>query len=118
MSQTRAVMDGDEWAGRIRAARGYAGMAVREFAEATRIPVRRLRDLEAGRRQPEKAEVAAVAAACHLPLAMLTAEWRALGSATGALAIIAGRMSALEDRLARIEALLSLPGRGEAPRRR
>jgi transcriptional regulator with XRE-family HTH domain len=108
MSQTRSPMDTDEWAGRIRAARGYAGMATGDFANATRIPVRRLRDLEAGRRQPDEEEVAAVAAACDLPLAMLTAEWRALGSAAGALAIIAGRMSALEDRLARVEVLLSL----------
>jgi transcriptional regulator with XRE-family HTH domain len=103
------VKDGDEWARRIRAARGYAGMAVAGFADATGIPVRRLRDLEAARRQPCKEEIAAVAAACDLPVAMLTAEWRALGSAAGGLAIIAGRMSSVEDRLARVEALLGAP---------
>ena len=86
-------------------------------SDATRIPVRRLRDLEAARRQPDKEEVAAVAAACNLPLAMLTSEWQALGSPAPALANIAARMSPLEDRLARVEALLSLPGQARAPRR-
>jgi transcriptional regulator with XRE-family HTH domain len=62
----------------VRAARGYSGLTAADFAKATGIPVRRLRLLEAGTRQPTDGELHAVAETAGLSIDMLTGDWSAM----------------------------------------
>lgn len=83
-----------EYAARIRAARGYAGMNQKELAEALGVHEQTIKQREAGKKQPKRGELLAIAAITGVPVAFME---HGFGEPTG---------SEVVERLEHIDAVL------------
>lgn len=94
---------GGEIAGRLRAARGYAGLKQPEMAKALGISVETLSRMENGRTTVHDETKERVATICGVPGAFLQAGWPAAVVSAGDH----DRFGALEQRMAGLEALVT-----------
>jgi transcriptional regulator with XRE-family HTH domain len=101
-----------ETARRVRAARAYCGLTVREVADAVGLGLQTIKRIEAGSRVARKSEIVAIAEACGLPRDWFEADFEALVQ----LASEADELLARVDRrLARIERHVGLAPLAEDP---
>jgi len=80
-------------------------MGASEFATAVGITYRTFRKIESGERLATREQLEAISAASDLRVAFFEVDFEALED-EAALAILATRLNAMEDRLIRIEGLL------------
>jgi len=64
-----------EWAPRIRAARGYAGLSQPELAKRLEVSIGTIKRTELGDRKPKRSELLAIADICKVPMWFLEAGW-------------------------------------------
>jgi transcriptional regulator with XRE-family HTH domain len=93
---------------RIRAARALSGLLAPELAQRLGVHPDTLRKYERGLRIPSADQLEALAAASNVPLEFFTVDLRALSDPP---AVIVAELSAIQDRLARIEAELGIQRR-------
>jgi transcriptional regulator with XRE-family HTH domain len=100
--ESSVLIHASELARRVRAARAYAGLSVRDLADTIGIGLQTIKRIEAGTRAPRKMEIWAIAEACELPREWFELEWTELAMRAAEGAELLARV---EARLARIEAL-------------
>ena len=106
MSRESVVLvQSSDVARRVRAARAYAGLSVRELADAIGIGVQTIKRIEAGARAPRTMEVWAIAEVCGLPNEWFEMDVEGLANHAAAAADLLERV---DRRLARIELQLGI----------
>jgi transcriptional regulator with XRE-family HTH domain len=102
------LVQADDVARRVRAARAYAGLSVRELADAIGIGLQTIKRIEAGSRAPRTMEVWAIAEVCGLPREWFEVDFDDLARHAAAAGELLARVDA---RLARLEAQLGISSR-------
>lgn len=69
-----------QFAARYRAARAYADLSQEDLASRLGVDAQTIKRREAGRQDPKKAELIAVAAVCGVPLEFMEHGWGAVGT--------------------------------------
>jgi transcriptional regulator with XRE-family HTH domain len=75
------VTDGEQYAGRVRAARAYANASQLEMAHLLDMSLTTYKRLESGARAPSLDEQVLIASHCEVPLSFLQFGWSVVGSA-------------------------------------
>lgn len=96
-----------EMSRRVRAARAYAGLSANELAERIGLGLQTIKRIEAGKRNPRRYEIWAIAEACALPRAFFELDFELLCERAETLAAL---MERLDGRLRRIEAQTAANG--------
>lgn len=104
-SESMVLVQAGDVARRVRAARAYAGLSVRELADSIGIGVQTIKRIEAGSRAPRTMEIWAIAEVCGLPNEWFELDVEALARYAADASSLLARV---EQRLARIEAQLGI----------
>lgn len=93
-----------EIARRVRAARAYAGLSVKELATRIGLGLQTIKRIEAGKRTARRFEVWAIAEACGLPREFFEVD---LDMLSRQATVLQDTLARVDERLARVERALA-----------